>query len=398
MDLWQWISGMAEVELTSADPERLFSAISARNIEIRFLQKHSDLVYSFWIPRKKLAVLRRNCQKHGDTIQIRRRLGIYWLGKRAAGRPVLLLSCLFFLLIILWLPSRVLFVQTEGNVRIPDRQILDAAEGCGIVFGASRRAVRSEQVKNALLSVMPDLQWAGVNTSGCRAIISVREKTYTEETEKPREIASMVAARDGHVLSCTATAGSLLVKPGDSVRKDQVLISAYTDCGLCIRAEEASGEVMAQTNRSVEAVMPAHKAEKGTITDVKRKYSLLLRKKRIILWKDSGIWADSCGRMYEEYYITLPGGFRLPIAICVETYTFADLIPEDIPEKDAKDGLKVFAAEYLSQHMIAGKILSGIQTVEKEADRYCLRGEYTCMEMIGTMRQEQIGDTNGENS
>lgn len=397
MNFWRSVAGVMEVELTGADPERSVAAISSQNIEIQSVQRISDLTYSFLIPRKKERVLRDLCRKRGDVLKVRRRIGLYWTGKNVVARPILLIGVVCYLFLALWIPSRVVFVRVDGNTRIPDRQILAAAEACGISFGASRREVRSERVKNALLSQLPELQWAGVNTSGCTATISVREKTETDTHTESEKIAGMLAARDGYILSATATAGNLLVKPGDSVRKDQVLISAYTDCGISIRAERAEGEVMAQTNRTIRAVMASQRLRKGDPVRIKRNYSLLLGKKRIFLWKDSGIWEGSCGRMYEEYYITLPGGFQLPVAFCSETYMFADLIPEDIPEEEAEAVLKEFAESYLSGHMVAGKILSGIQTAKKEEGRYCLRGEYACVEMIGTMRQEQIGDTNGEN-
>ena len=264
------------------------------------------------------------------------------------------------------------------------------------MIGASRREVRSEKVKNALLSAVPELQWAGVNTSGCTATISVREKRASEHQEKQGSVSSILAARDGYVLSCTATAGNLLVRPGDSVRKGQVLISAYTDCGLCIRAERAEGEIVGQTSRSIEVVMPSRFVKKGNQKQVKRRISLLVRKKRIFLWKDSGIWEGSCGRMYEEYYITLPGGFQLPIALSLETYQFCETDVDCLSEENGSAELKEFAQTYLLQHMAAGKVLSGAQTVIREDGLDRLMGQYDCVEMIGIARQEEIGDRNGK--
>ena len=165
-------------------------------------------------------------------------------------------------------------------------KILSAAEDCGIVFGASRRRVRSEKTKNALLSAIPQLQWAGVNTSGCVATISVRERTEAVQAEDSKFIQSIVAIRDGYVLSATVTEGTGLVIPGQSVQKGQILISGYTDCGICIRAEGAAGEVMAQTSRELEAVMPAKYDQRTQNREVRKHYSLLIGKKRIKLWKD----------------------------------------------------------------------------------------------------------------
>lgn len=398
MDFWSSVAGMVEVELTSAAPESTLEAISSGNVEIRNLQKLSDLTYTFCISRGNCKTVKETCKKRGDVLKIRRRVGLYWAVKKALSRPLLLMGGSFLLALVFWLPSRVFFVQVEGNTQIPDRMILEAAENCGIAFGASRREVRSERVKNALLFAVPQLQWAGVNTSGCTATISVREKTDSEEQREKADVASIIAARDGYVLTSTATAGNLLVKPGETVRKGQVLISAYTDCGLSVRAERAEGEIMAQTIRAAEVVMPSQYVKKGEITQIKRKYSLLLRKKRIFLWKDSGIWEGSCGRMYEEYYITQPGGFQLPLAFCVDSYYLCETEFGVIPEKNAEMALKAFARAYLSQNMVAGKILSGVQSVESEEELYRLKGEYACVEMIGVSRQEQIGDTNGENS
>ena len=78
--------------------------------------------------------------------------------------------CLLLLLVCI-LPTRVLFMRVEGNESIPENLILEAAEDCGIRFGASRSAVRSEKVKNGILSRISELQWVGVNTKGCIAVI-----------------------------------------------------------------------------------------------------------------------------------------------------------------------------------------------------------------------------------
>ncbi len=388
--------GIYEIELTSGAPEEALTAIGEAGIDIRRLKKLDELTCRFWIPQGKLRILKNLAEKRGETLKIRKQRGLLQLGKQIRRRPVLVAGGLLLMLLVLWLPSRVLFVQVEGNHRIPEKRILEAAQDCGIGFGASRREVRSERMKNALLSQVPQLQWAGVNTSGCTATISVRERSDAREEETKSVPSSLVAARDGYILSATATKGTLLAKPGQSVTQGQLLISAYTDCGLSIRAEQAEGEVMAQTIREFQAVTPGFFLRKGETEGVKRKVSLLIGKKRINLWKDSGIWEDTCGRMYEEYYITLPGGFQLPAALCVEEYLRCSLTAAELPDPEAEASLKAFAQRALTQKMVAGKILTGVQSVLREQDRYLLRGRYACMEMIAKRRQEQIGDTNGK--
>lgn len=395
MSVWDALGGMLEAELTSAEPEAAIAAFSSAGIELRNLQKSSELTYGFSVRRADRKKLEALCEHRGAYIRFRIRPGLYWVFRCALKRPVLLFGCVALLLITYWLPSRVLFVRVEGNVQVPERQILAAAEECGIAFGSSAREVRSEKMKNALLSAIPQLQWAGVNTSGCHAVISVREKRDTDPEEQPEIPATITAVRDGYVLQATAEKGALLVRPGDTVKTGQVLISAYTDCGFCVRAEHAEGEILAQTQRELEAVMQSEGLRKPEKMEVRRKYSLLLRKKRIFLWEDSGICGDSCGRMYEEYYITLPGGFRLPAAVCVEHIFFGDTTLQEWPDTETE--LDKAADNWITRQMVGGKILRADQTVIPENGVYRLRGTYSCMEMIGRLRQEQIGDTNGKN-
>ena len=95
--------------------------------------------------------------------------------------------------------------------------------------------------------------------------------------------------------------------------------------------------------------------------------------------------------MYEEYYITLPGGFRLPVAIVKETYVFREVVPvsEENPE-----GLRQFAEHYVQAQMIAGRILNASITFEASETGLYLNGSFLCREMIGRIRQEKIGEYN----
>lgn len=396
MDLWRSLAGMMDVELTSAEPEAALEAINSAGIPLFHVQQDSPLTYRFYMFRKDYAYIARLCEKRGERLRIRRRQGIYWTVKGLLRRPVLLLGGGLLLALVLFLPTRVLFVTVEGNQTVPRKQILAAAEECGIGFGASRRQVRSERVKNALLLAVPELQWAGVNTDGCVATISVRERAQNQTTSPGREVASIVAARDGLILSGTVTNGNGLFQVGQVVQEGQVLISGYTDCGICIQATRAEGEVFAQTNRKLEVITPASWVLRTEETGSNWKVSLLLGKKRINLWKGSGIWDATCGRMYQEYYVTLPGGFRLPIALCVENYTLWENQEAAKEEASAQEELREYARAYLTEQMIAGSLLNRTEAVFLEKGCYRLRGEYVCKEMIGRVRQEQIGETNGE--
>ena len=105
----------------------------------------------------------------------------------------------------------------------------------------------------------------------------------------------------------------------------------------------------------------------------------------------------TCGRIYSDYYVTLPGNYVLPFGVSVETFIKQTTERAQVPEQEAQQLLRSFAEGYLRAHMVAGKILSQQTEIFRAEDCDTLAGEYVCTEMIGMVQREQIGEYNGEN-
>lgn len=393
MGMIRSVAGMVAVEIDSADIPGLLSAITEIGIPVFHAGIKGELTLQLRLRREDWRRVSALCRRRGEKARIRRRMGVYWLLKGMLHRPVLLTGLAGLILLVLLLPKRVLFVRVEGNQQIPAARILEAAADSGIRFGAARREVRSERMKNALLDAVPELQWAGVNTFGCVAVISVRERA--EQKQESREITgvgSIVAACDGIILSATASRGTCLCCPGQAVTKGQVLISGYTDLGLTIGVTLAEGEVFAQTRHPLRAVMPLQTERRTEIREEYVNFSLRIGKKRINFWKGSGICDGSCGRMYEEYYITLPGGFQLPIALIKETVTDYVTRTDTVAAPDTQPVLERLGKDYIRSRMLSGTVLSEALDCREENGLLVLDGEYLCTEMIGRLRQEKIGE------
>ena len=396
MNLWSSLKGLVVAELTSADVTGALEAVTGAGIPIRNIMYVDELTIHLTVNRENYGRLTALLGKRGDNVSCIHRKGIYWTLSAFGKRPVLLSGLLVTMLLGLLLPTRVLFVRVEGNETIPARQILAEAENCGIRFWANRRDVRSEKVKNALLSAIPRLQWAGVNTTGCVATISVREASETETEAASKDVSSIVADRDGVILSCTVTAGSGQCSPGQAVQEGQVLISGYTDCGLLLKATRAEGEIQAQTQRSLSVISLCQRRIRGQVQEESRQYSLILGKKRINFVNSSRICDTSCGRMYEEYYITLPGGFTLPVALAVQTHLCCETFPENSEPENMENTMKEFARSYLAEQMISGSIQREICLYET-GDGICrLDADYLCRELIGRRVQEGKVEINGK--
>ena len=395
MNIWRSLEGQVEVELLTADPSGALDAIARANIPLTQIFPEEELAVSFQIQRSQLGKLSRLVQKRGEKLTVLRNIGLYFLFQRFFHRKILAAGLALLTVLALLVPTRIFFFQVSGNVQIPAGRILAEAEHQGLCFGVSRRGIRSEKIKNGLLAAIPELKWVGVNTYGCVAQIMVAEKTPQPEAP-PTDlgIGHLVSCLDGIVTDVTVTCGTALCRPGQAVSKGQTLISGLVDCGIVQKGTAAQGEVTAVTERKLSVVTPENRLRRGDIQKKGYRWSLLLGKKRIKLWIGSGIWDTRCGRMYEEYPLMLPGGFRLPVALAAEKLTWSAASEEAVPEAQAREQMSAFAERYLKAVMLGGTIRRGQENLTQNGGGFRLTGTYLCQEVISRRQWEQIGDTN----
>lgn len=382
--------GIVTLRLISADVALLLRCIEKANIPLRQVKQIDDLTVVLQVKREDERRLRELAKKRGAEVSTVGKKGIYWRILALKKRPVLLCTLALMMLAGFYLPTRIFFFRVEGNASVPTRLILEAADEAGISFGASARQVRSEKMKNALLEKIPQLQWAGINTSGCVATISVKERQIKDITEGTPSVSSIVAVRDGIICDMTVTNGNPVCKVGQAVSAGQVLISGYMNCEQSIRATRSSGEVYASTVHKIEALMPSDYVVRGEQERQIQKFGIIFGKKRINFYSGSGILDSSCVKMYEENYVTLPGGFQLPVAIVTETWITGREQTEDITLEQNTQTLSDLAKRYLKDQMIAGTVHSQSEQFSAAEGVVCLTGEYGCIEMIGREQNEEI--------
>ena len=215
-------------------------------------------------------------------------------------RPIFFLGIFLYILLMFFLPSRILFVEVTGNDIIPTSQIISVAKHCGIRFGSSRKLVRSEEMKNRIIEQLPELEWVGINTYGCVAEISLRERISQPNSVQHATIGSVIAARDGVVTNCTTIRGTQLCKPGQAVKKGQLLVSGYTDCGQFILGTLAQAEILAETNRNLTILTPNLLEKRQCVVREEQQFRLIIGNNLINFNKCSGILPTTCVKIYVD--------------------------------------------------------------------------------------------------
>ena len=391
MNLWDSLSGMLYVRACCADPSGLLAALNKNSIPLEQLVFVDDLTIEALLSRINFARFKKIAERHGASVTDVKRMGLYWKSKMLLKRPIFVVGILLLLGLSIYLPSRVLFVQVHGNHQTPTNLVLETANFCGIKFGASRRSVRSEQVKNALLEQLPQLQWVGVNTSGCVAIVEVKEKTLQQSIkEEHNNFESIIASHDGIILESTVTRGNPLVKVGQAVKKGQVLVSGYTDCGIKISATGAAAEIYALTMRDLQVISPAAAKKRGGLIAQKTNSYIQIGKNLIKFKNNSRISDGTCVKIYNKKIIGLPGGFSLPVYLITETCYYYSLDTVEMDDPGNAYWMKDYSKRYILQRMTAGSILQESKELDIMNGIFRCTSKYTCREMIAKTQAEEI--------
>ena len=377
----------ALITYRTASPADTLNRLEKAGIGIYNLQQAEEYLLHFQIRGRDRRALSEIAEKYGDEITHVQAAKASLSCKHIWKRPFLIGGILLLLFLTFWVPSRIFFIQITGNTHVSSATILQVLEEYGIQFGTPRRNIQSSELKTILLSAIPELQWAGFNTNGCVATITIREREEQNHTQTQTGIHSIVAAIDGVVGNITVLTGHGLCQPGDAVKAGQLLISPYEDLGIRIRITQAKGEVYAYTTRHFSAVSPTKWSKKATVRRTETKYYLFFGKKRINFYNNSGILDTTCAKIYEQRFITLPGGFSLPIVIGKETCIYYS---DEVDQyDDIATHMSKFASVSLQKMMIAGTVLYTTEKYIQDEELYRICGVYGCYEMISRLRTEE---------
>lgn len=383
------------LEVVGSDISKTIELLTQKGCLLYEIQYLNELTVRFEMNHQDLKIVKNVTSKCGDRIKIISVKGFLWSVISVYKRPVLLIFTILLLALTIYIPKHIFFIEIEGSYITSEDQILEYASECGLYFGCKADKIDSGAFKNKMISKLSHCRWIGVTASGCVATIHISENEIEKDQNiQKNTVSHIVAANDGLVDEITVTDGVQMCKVGQIVRKGQILISGYEDCGLFVRASNAQGTVYAKTSKQIDAVAPQSNEKQPVSFEKNTSYALLIGKKQINLKNDSSISPTHCVKIRKEKYLTLPGGFKLPIALVKTSQIAYDNKDHD---SDAGDvWLGNYLRTYIQSQMLAGFVLQEQLDTEQTNGYTWISGSYYCREQIGYSVTEEIID-NGRN-
>ncbi|MCL2618298.1 MAG: sporulation protein YqfD [Defluviitaleaceae bacterium] len=170
--------------------------------------------------------LRRHARKAGCKYRIRSRSGAPFVIFRYRRRKMLAAGACMFLAGLYAMSLFVWQVEVVGADRLNPAEITAAAEQAGLGLSRFRPNVNRGDVEMHLMRSFEDIAWVNVSLRGTAAVINITETLPRQIIVDRRSPADVVAARDGLVVSITASRGTPVVRVHDVVRAGDVLVSS----------------------------------------------------------------------------------------------------------------------------------------------------------------------------
>ena len=391
----QNIIGSCRLEITAAAPELVLNRLTREQLPFWGLLRKDPFTVEITVRRRDLEAAEKwvTCAMGESKLLRETGLPVLLRGlrhrKAFAAAVGLILVFAYVSTLFVWC------IRVEGNETVPDQAILRELAELGIGFGTWGGNITPQELKNQMLNRIPQLEWLTVNKDGGLATVVVRERSEVPAVIDRRVVTNLVASQDCLITEMEVLSGGAACQPGDTVREGELLISGYQDLEFCTRVTRALGEVYGRTWRQQNVVIPAEVFRKTDSEGTKRRFSLLIGKKRINLYGDSGISGDTCDKMIVYHTLTLPGGYTFPLTLVEERTTERTLEAETLLLSEVETTLRDGTEQAVMDDMIAGEILGDNLRIRREGSLYRLTGTYECHEMVARAAPAILSESEG---
>jgi similar to stage IV sporulation protein len=331
----------------------------------------------------RYAALVRACEAAGVVLTPMRRAGLPAFLCRYRRRVGILVGGIVAAMVF-YLASNVVWdVRVEGEGGVNAVQLKRELSLCGLSVGTFIPSLDTDEVESRLVTTSGDVAWVSVNRKGTVAYVQVRPLLKPEAVDSAGATVNLVASQDGVVESVRLMAGDVAIRPGDVVRKGQLLIAGVRDIredGFVLT--EARGEVLARTTHTLTVEIPLVYEQKTYTGAPKAEKTLFFFGKAIKVTKSTGIVTGNCDTIKKMEIWSLPGGVALPIhteATVARIYERQIVAWSD--EQLYEQAYEQLERE-LSAHTAGGMLLSQRVSSEITDEGILLSCRYQCVENI----------------
>ncbi len=223
--LINWLKGYLRIRISGLAVERFMNLCGNKDLllwEICRCEGYCEMYISLQAFRQLRPIVRKTHTK----VVILQRYGLPFFVSNLNKRKVFLFGGIFA--VWFWQISGNFIWQIEisGNYQITTEQLSDYLEEQQIHIGMLKKQLDIEALEKDIRIAFPEIIWSSGKIDGTSFLLAVKEGNGLEvvPAEEVTEQHDLVAHVDGEIASIIVRSGVPLVKQGDMVTKDTVLV------------------------------------------------------------------------------------------------------------------------------------------------------------------------------
>lgn len=389
--LWNYLRGYVVFRLEGLNLERVINLAISRGIYFWDLYRIDYTTIEAKVGIKGYKELRNIIKKTGCRAKIYLKVGYPFFISKLKRRKIVVFGWIMSLILVILFSSFVWSIEVKGNKQMNKTEIVQTLKKMGLSQGVFKYSIDIDDIKNNLLIKYDTILWVGIEIKGIKAIVRIIEKEDNPVKIDKNTPCDIIAAKRGIIEKVIAKNGYAMVKKGDIVKPNQILISGkIVREGIDVRYVHSSGEVYARTFYEKIEGMSIYKTIK---TRTGNKYT-----KRILKIGDTSFVISKGDIPFKKYIIERKNKsfikwrkIKIPVEIFIEDYYEVvekkQRIDEEIIKKSLQDLMLVKLMKEIPEE---AKILNKSFKFKKENNKVIGNLTIECLESIGIKRKIDI--------
>ena len=333
--LLNYILGYVRITVEGYYIERFINICRNNKIIIWNLKRNKSVQLNLNIGIKDFKEIKKIAKKTKCKVKIIKKKGLPFLFNRYKKRKIFF-GFLLLILVLIGISSNFIWnieIKIENAEQLDN--IYEDITSAGLETGKMKNKINTKEIINQIRLKRNDIAWMGIELKGTNAIVKVVKAKEAPEIVDEKEYSNIVAKKAGIITKIIAQNGTVMVKVGDEVEENQILIAGQMEGKYTgIRNVHSLGEVEAIVKYSKTEKIPLKTIEKVATGKKETKYKLKISNFQINFYKTLSKF-EIYDTIETEKKFKIFSNLYLPISITKITNQEQEKIEKSYTKEDA---------------------------------------------------------------